>query len=110
MWFELKGDERITRRCASEGCHRQPTWKLEADGAGSFYCSGCKAMIEEPDNYEKAMRSLVETFGYRPDERGGEQWTVYRDEALIVIHPERRPRVYERGCGGIYAEIEPVLS
>jgi hypothetical protein len=48
MWFQLKGDERITHRCASEGCGGQPTWKLEADGVGSFYCSGCKAKIELP--------------------------------------------------------------
>lgn len=46
MWFELKGDERITHRCASEKCWQQPTWKLEADGVGSFYCGACKAQIE----------------------------------------------------------------
>lgn len=45
MWFELKGDERITQRCATEGCGGQPTWRLEADGVGSNYCSGCKAKI-----------------------------------------------------------------
>lgn len=60
MWFALKGDERITRRCATEECHGQPTWKLESGGVGSFYCSGCKeqltwiarnvpALLREPD-------------------------------------------------------------
>lgn len=44
MWFKLKGDERLTR-CASEDCGGQPTWRLEADGVGSNYCSGCKAKI-----------------------------------------------------------------
>jgi hypothetical protein len=45
MWFELKGDVRLTQ-CASEGCGGQPTWRLEAEGVGSNYCSGCKARIE----------------------------------------------------------------
>lgn len=53
------------------------------------------------------MRALRETFGYEPDERGGEKWTVYQDRMLIVIHPERRPRLYERGCNGVYFEFEP---
>ena len=46
-WFELTGDERINERCASEGCPGQPTHRLEAEGIGSNYCSGCKAMIEQ---------------------------------------------------------------
>lgn len=46
MWFELKGDERITHRCATKGCCGQATWRLEVDGYGSVYCSGCKAKIE----------------------------------------------------------------
>lgn len=45
MWFELKGDSRLGR-CDSEGCGGQPTWRLEAGGVGSNYCSGCKARIE----------------------------------------------------------------
>lgn len=44
-WFELKGDARLGR-CASENCGGQPTWRLEADGVGSNYCSGCKDYIE----------------------------------------------------------------
>lgn len=44
-WFNLTGDERLTQ-CASEGCGGQPTFRLEADGIGSNYCSGCKAKIE----------------------------------------------------------------
>lgn len=46
MWFPLKGDARLTRRCATEGCGGQPTWRLEAGGVGSDYCPGCKAKIE----------------------------------------------------------------
>lgn len=45
MWFRLKGDERITHHCVSEGCCGQPTWRLEADGVGAYYCSGCKEKI-----------------------------------------------------------------
>lgn len=47
MWFELTGDQRITEICATEGCGGQPTWRLEAGGIGSNYCSGCKAKIEQ---------------------------------------------------------------
>lgn len=46
MWFELKGDSRLGR-CASAACGGQPTWRLEAEGMGSNYCSGCKAKIEK---------------------------------------------------------------
>lgn len=45
MWFELKGDARLGR-CATERCGGQPTSRLESDGIGSNYCSGCRAKIE----------------------------------------------------------------
>ena len=45
-WFKLTGDERINQRCATEGCGGQPTSRLEADGVGSNYCSGCRTKIE----------------------------------------------------------------
>lgn len=45
MWFALHDDERLTKRCATEACGGQPTWKLEADGIGSYYCSGCKDQL-----------------------------------------------------------------
>lgn len=44
-WFSLRGDERLGR-CASEGCAGQPIFRLEAEGVGSNYCSGCRAKIE----------------------------------------------------------------
>lgn len=44
MWFELRGDERL-KRCATEDCHGQPTWRLEVDGIASNYCSGCKEQL-----------------------------------------------------------------
>lgn len=50
MWFELKGDERL-KSCASNGCGGQPTWRLESDGVGSNYCSGCKERIERDNAY-----------------------------------------------------------
>lgn len=46
MWFELKGDERLTRRCSTDKCGGQPTWKMEYLGVGSYHCSGCKVLIE----------------------------------------------------------------
>ena len=49
MWFGLKGDERL-KQCASEGCGGQPTWRLEAGGVGSDYCSGCKDKITDLAN------------------------------------------------------------
>ena len=45
MWFQLKGDARLGR-CATADCGGQPTWRLESDGVGSNYCSGCKAKTE----------------------------------------------------------------
>jgi len=63
-------------------------------------------MIDEA-GYEKAMESLRQEFGYRPNEAMGERWIVYQGHSLIVIHPEQRPRIYKRGCGGVYYEIEP---
>lgn len=56
---------------------------------------------------DELFASLQREFGYRPDERNGERWIVFQDHNLIVIHPERRPRIYKRGCGGVYYEIEP---
>jgi hypothetical protein len=44
MWFNLTGDARLGR-CATEGCGGQPTYRLESDGVGSNYCSGCKERI-----------------------------------------------------------------
>src|SRR4051812_3923943 len=44
MWFELNGDARLGR-CDSDRCGGQPTWRLEAGGVGSNYCSGCKEKI-----------------------------------------------------------------
>jgi hypothetical protein len=44
-WFALTGDARLGR-CTSDGCGGQPTWRLEAAGVGSNYCSGCKENIQ----------------------------------------------------------------
>lgn len=58
---------------------------------------------------DDVKEGLMREFGYVPDERGGEKWAVYQNHTLIVIHPERRPRLYERGCCGSYCEIEPAF-
>ena len=50
--------------------------------------------------------ALQREFGYVPDERGGEKWCVFRDQHLIVVHPDRLVRVYRRGHHGDYYEIE----
>ncbi len=44
-WFKLGGDSRLGA-CATDRCGGQTTWRLEADGVGSNYCSGCKEKIE----------------------------------------------------------------
>ena len=54
MWFELKGDKRFGK-CTSEGCYGQPTWRLEASGVGSDYCSGCKAIIERGERPQRQV-------------------------------------------------------
>lgn len=59
MWFDLKGDERITQRCATEGCGGAPTSRLEADGVGLNYCSGCRADIETLPDRLAAARELL---------------------------------------------------
>lgn len=56
MWFELKGDERIKLRCATHGCGGQPTWRLEIDGIGSNYCTGCKVTIEADNKLCNELR------------------------------------------------------
>ena len=53
--------------------------------------------------------SLQRVFGYVPQPDIGEQWVVYRDNFLLVIHPDRLARMYERGSGGKYSEIDPVF-
>ncbi len=59
---------------------------------------------------EETKVALRRVFGYCPDEEDGEKWTVFQDRALIVIHPERRPRLYRRGScnANDYYEIEPL--
>lgn len=56
---------------------------------------------------KEVAASLKREFGYVPDEDQGEKWAVYQDHFLIVIHYDRKPRIYKRGCKGDYYEIEP---
>lgn len=46
MCFRISGDERL-KACATERCGGAPSWRLEADGVGSNYCSGCKSKIDD---------------------------------------------------------------
>lgn len=57
MWFQLTGDERLGR-CATDGCGGQPTSRLEHQGVGSNYCSGCRAKIEHPEPSEITVRKM----------------------------------------------------
>lgn len=59
MWFEIKDDKRITERCASEGCGGQVMYRLEADGVGSYFCSGCRADIETIPGRLAAARDFL---------------------------------------------------
>lgn len=45
IWFPLTGDKRFGF-CTSDNCGGQPAWRMEADGIGSNYCSGCRAKID----------------------------------------------------------------
>lgn len=63
MWFELKNDERL-KRCATDGCGGQPSWRLEASGTGSNYCSGCKTKITRPGICEDDAK-VAEYYGIR---------------------------------------------
>jgi len=57
---------------------------------------------------KKVGRALQAEFGYQPREGEGEVWSVWGDgRALIVVHPDRLIRVYRRGRGGMYFEIDP---
>lgn len=55
-WFKLTGDARLGR-CSSEGCGGQPTWRLEAGGVGSNYCSGCHVEISNPSVFQNQTNS-----------------------------------------------------
>jgi hypothetical protein len=59
---------------------------------------------------QECAAALKTAFGYVPDEGRGEKWVVYQDRALIVVHPERRPRIYKRHAAGEhdFYEIEPL--
>lgn len=62
-------------------------------------------IVRIPHEVEEALRR---EFGYVPNENEGEKWCVYQDQCLIVIHEYRNPRLYRRGCGGVYYEIDPL--
>jgi hypothetical protein len=56
----------------------------------------------------ETLSALDREFGCRPDEANGERWAIY-NRHLIVIHPDRRPRIFKPGCGGSYYELEPTF-
>jgi len=44
-WFNISRDRHIVR-CDTEWCEYQASFRLEAGGVGSNYCSACKIKIE----------------------------------------------------------------
>jgi len=88
MWFELKGDARL-KRCDTDGCVGQPTWRLEADGRGANYCPGCKnriSLIEyglEMGKMRKSLSEIIRTrlLGVKPED----QDIVLEDDDWRVI-------------------------
>ena len=56
-WFSIKDDRRITERCATENCGGQVTERLEAEGVGSYYCSGCRSIIEKQNDQRQTKNS-----------------------------------------------------
>ena len=99
--------ERFAEAIAQEFRANPVTVVHNPDLAGSCFPMASAAVQAMPGMEPAVETDLRRVFGYVPDERGGENWTVYQDHTLIVIHPERRPRLYKRGCGGTYYEIEP---
>lgn len=55
---------------------------------------------------KNSVIKLAEEFGYV--EKENDKWTIYND-CLVVINPNFRPRVYSKGCKGIYVEIGSIL-
>lgn len=58
--------------------------------------------------HPEVKAALKRLFGYIPNEDDGEKWVVFQSRTLIVVHPERRPRLYRQDGGGVYVEIDPL--
>ena len=99
-WFELRGDARLGR-CATEGCGGQPTLRLEADGIGSDYCSGCAAKIRalspvhkdgEPVGSDAAAIEIADAviaWMVKYDLLDADQ--EYRDDDIVAVLDELAP-------------------
>ena len=80
-WFNLTGDARLGR-CATEDCGGAPTYRLEADGVGSNYCSGChnkilltefetlRAALAASEAREKELRKKLQNLANAADDVG----------------------------------------
>lgn len=82
MWFEMTGDFHLTHRCATENCWQGPTWRLEVDGYGSYYCGACKEKIEAADHEAEAEENAN---ALRDDERR------HLEEQEMAEHYRRYP-------------------
>jgi len=106
--------ERVARALAAK--NDAPDWdridEVDCGDRGYLLRDDYRALARAALEIDRTMpdevaADLRRVFGYVPDERGGERWTVYRDHTLIVIHPERRARFFRRGRGGVPVEVEP---
>lgn len=51
--------------CATDGCERLASWRMEAGDVGSHYCSRCKSQIE----FDAKEHNYLELTGYRRGDR-----------------------------------------
>ncbi|WP_306049155.1 hypothetical protein [Oceaniradius stylonematis] len=61
MLFRLTGDERVTERCATDGCGQQPMYRFESGDVGSYYCGACADIMREmaeEERHQEEMREL----------------------------------------------------
>lgn len=63
MWQRIEGAEMI---CATDTCSYEPSWRLDAGGIESVYCTRCKTKIEAAtmtqEQFDKELASVRQTW------------------------------------------------
>lgn len=117
-WFKLFGDSRLGA-CATDGCGGQPTWRLEAGGVGSNYCSGCSARIralsasplteEHPTHRHKKRGTEYVLIGY--GRMQAEEWVhTHREKAtdpIVTSVDMREVAIYRSAADPIEIWVRP---
>lgn len=103
MWFELKGDARLGR-CATDRCGGAPTFRLEADGVASNYCSGCRANIaQHKEDVTVRLTGIATAIGL--------DWTPeYRQQVFDTVIEARTEIEWRRAPIKAPPELEGVLA